>query len=497
MSQDSLTKQTLLLMLGRILPMPLAFCVPIVLARLMSMHEFGVYKQVFMVFAVFIPLVDLGITNSLYYFIPRMREEKDRILLHTILLQGIAGAFLLLVITVWRDLFSEGITGTNSLGVLLPFVVFLAFLWNGSGIIEALLIVEKKSTATAVVVFVSEILRSLIIVGVVAMGGGVAGILYGLISLAFVRGIILFLYSCRQYHLSFSLFERKMLWVQICYAFPFGIAVIISGFTATIHQFVVSRSLSAEEFAIFSVGCFQLPFLAVLVDSVARTSLVRIAELRNNPDAKREIAQLVSRCCRKLWLVLFPVFVFLLIISDSFIVLLFSENYRESVVVFQVFIFVIPVSALLVQQVLRAYQQTTFIMWNNFFCLVITALFCYVGLLLDSLRGVALGFVLGQIVWKSVFIRKICSILQCHSGDILPYGLFVKTAVFTFLAAVPATLWYLWINSFWGRLGGGCLLFWPLLFLLLWRYVLDEEEQQLCSIGYNKCMARLLRFSLR
>ncbi len=484
-------------MIGRVLPMPLAFCVPVVLARLMSMNEFGVYKQVFMVFAVFIPLVDLGITNSLYYFIPRMREEKDRILLHTILLQCIAGSFLLLVITVWRDLFSEMITGTNSLGVLLPLVVSLAFLWNGSSIIEALLIVEKKSTATAVVVFVSEILRSLIIVGVVVVGGGVTGILYGLITLAFGRGIILFLYSRRQYHLSLSLFERKMLWTQIRYAFPFGVAVIISGFTATIHQFVVSRSLSAEEFAIFSVGCFQLPFLAVLVDSVARTSLVRIAELRNNPDAKREIAQLVSRCCRKLWLVLFPVFVFLLIISKPFIVLLFSENYRESVAVFQIFIFVVPVSAILVQQVLRAFQQTTFIMWNNLFCLIITALFCYTGLLFSSLRGVALGFVLGQIVWKSVFIRKICCILQCHSGDILPYGIFGKTAVFTLFAALPAICWCLWFSSFGVRIVGGCLLFWPLLFLLLWRYVLNEEEQQLCSVGYNKYMARLLRFPLR
>ncbi len=66
--------------------MPVAFLVPIVLTRSLSLEEFGAYKQVFLVFTVLLPIIDLGITNSLYYLIPKYPDKKKAVLVNTFLL---------------------------------------------------------------------------------------------------------------------------------------------------------------------------------------------------------------------------------------------------------------------------------------------------------------------------------------------------------------------------------------------------------------------------
>src|SRR5207237_441630 len=60
------------------------------------------------------------------------------------------------------------------------------------------------------------------------------------------------------------LFDRRLFASQLLYALPFGAAMLVAIPQQYAHQYVVSASVSPELFAIYAVGCFQVPVVALL-----------------------------------------------------------------------------------------------------------------------------------------------------------------------------------------------------------------------------------------
>ena len=232
-----------------------------------------------------------------------------------------------------------------------------------------------------------------------------------------------------------------------------------------------------------------MPLLGVVVDSIARTSLVRMSELRNCKNSSEEIVKVVSESCRKLWLIFFPVFVYLFLAAEEFIVVLFTKEYIDSVSIFRVFVFMIPVSAILVQHVLRAFAQTRFILANNILCLVLTVLFCLLGKRFMGLTGVAFGAVIAQIVWRYVFWWRCSSVLKVKMQALIPIDEIIKaTMAVTFLGIcfyVPKIVFD--INSFFTLLY--LFPFFFVCFYMYWKlnYLSEVEKSALVDI-YNKLL---------
>src|SRR6201985_3614168 len=64
------------LVCSRVLSAALTFALPLVLARLLAPEAFGTYKQFFLIIATLQLTGQLGLTQSLYYFMPRGGRER-------------------------------------------------------------------------------------------------------------------------------------------------------------------------------------------------------------------------------------------------------------------------------------------------------------------------------------------------------------------------------------------------------------------------------------
>lgn len=436
MGSPSLTKQAGLLIAGRMLSMPLAFLVPVVLTRKFNVEEFGYYKQLFLIFNVIIPVIDMGITNSLYYFMAKYSEKKNGILLQSIILQIIMCVGFLLCFSIFRDDISRLFTRNETISLYMPLLGLFAISWHLSNILEVVLIIEKRAFAAGVITFTSETARSLSVILVVWLGGGLKALLSALVIVGMIRLMVVAVYLSKKYDLRLELWETKLLKKQLFYAVPFGIAVIINGFVGNIHQYIVSVSASVSDFAVFSIGCFQLPLLGVVVDSVAKTSLVRISELRNEKNSIGKISAIIANACRKLWLLFFPVFVYLFVTAEEFITLLFTTQYVASVPVFRVFIVMIPMSAILVQHVLRAFSETNFILFNNILVLLLSALFCWLGLQLGGIVGIAIGFIVAHLIWKIIFLTRCQNVLSTSLFSLFPIKMLILPTLMAMISGI-------------------------------------------------------------
>src|SRR5205085_1630862 len=74
--------------------------------------------------------------------------------------------------------------------------------------------------------------------------------------------------------------DRTLLRSQLGYALPFAAAVLIEIFQASIPQYVVSYLFDPATFAVFAVGCLQIPLVEFAAGPTSDVMMVRMQENR-------------------------------------------------------------------------------------------------------------------------------------------------------------------------------------------------------------------------
>jgi O-antigen/teichoic acid export membrane protein len=82
-------------MSGRGLGFAVTFAIPVVLARSLTPAAFGTYKQLFLIYATLYTVGQLGMAESLYYFLPAERRGAGPLLANAALVLAASGACLL------------------------------------------------------------------------------------------------------------------------------------------------------------------------------------------------------------------------------------------------------------------------------------------------------------------------------------------------------------------------------------------------------------------
>jgi O-antigen/teichoic acid export membrane protein len=186
------------------------------------------------------------------------------------------------------------------------------------------------------------------------------GTVESLIYAALAQGILQICVLLYYLESRFPGFWRRIDWPmfsrQISYALPLGLAGLLYIAEMDFHNYFVSHQFGPAVFAVYSIGCTDLPLITVLGDSVASVMLPR-ASLLQQQNSNRELLELLSRVARKLSLVYFPVYAFFMAAGHVFIVALFTKRYEASWPVFAVNLTFIPLLIFLTDPVVRAYAN--------------------------------------------------------------------------------------------------------------------------------------------
>jgi O-antigen/teichoic acid export membrane protein len=235
-----------------------------------------------------------------------------------------------------------------------------------------------------------------------------------------------------------SLRIDRQLWAeQWRYAIPFTIAVVIEVVQLNLHQYVVAARFDATMFAIYTVGCMQIPLVDLLATSTANVMMVRMAE---TPPADPDRIRIWHDAVERLALVFLPLSVALAITAQSVIALLYPAAYLPAVPIFTISTALIAIAAFPVDGLLRVYADTRFLIVMNLVRFGIIAGGIGWALSVLDLRGAILITVLAQVVAKVVALGRIRVLLRVPLPRLLPW----RDLAFTVLAAaaaVPPALW--------------------------------------------------------
>ena len=436
----SLKSQSAWLMFAKTIGFGLSFLLPLIIYRRLNQSEAGIYKQVFLVITNATSILPLGVSMSAYYFLSRESHRRPfyitNILLFNFMVGGLAALTLFLFPQILGNLFQdqEMTDLASGIGIVIWINIFSVFL-------EIVVIANQEPRLATVFIILSQLTKTLMLVSVVAVFGTVNAMLYAFAAYCSIQSIILLIYLKSRFVNFWHSFDRQLFASHLKYAIPFGLASILYSLQFDGHNFFVGHQFTPAQVAVYSVGCFELPLLAMLYESITSVLIPRMSHLQLLDD-KREIIELTARATEKLAIIYLPTYVYFFIVAEDFIITLFTESYRASIPIFLVNITLLPFYILISDPIVRAFKQLgRFILILRI--IIVTCLFTtfwygisYFGLVGTITIVVATAIVerliSAYIAWRIIGVKLKDIVLLKNVGKIALASLFAGIITFFF-----------------------------------------------------------------
>ena len=426
------------IVIGRSVGFTAAFAIPIVLSRILDQAEFGTYKQLFLIYATLFGVAQLGIAESLYYFIPRDSGRAGQHVANAVLTLAAAGIACLALLMLSSDPIAVWLSNPHIGAGLLPLGVFLS-LTLLTAPFEIVLVSRGRYSGAALTYAVSDLGRVICVVVPALLIGTIAAVMWGVVAFAVAR-LVAMLWVLRREVLTGFRPQLSMWRGQLAYALPFALAVGVEIVQANFHQYVVATRFDAATFAIFAVGVLQMPLVDIIATSAASVMMVKISA-GGDRDTHTALALWHDTIVR-LSLVVFPLVAFMLIAARDVIVLVFTDAYAASVPIFQLSTVAILPACLCVDAMFRAHAQTRVLVVLNLVRLAAVALLIGGFLTAFGLRGAVAATLCATLLARALGLARIARLLNVRLVELLPWRQLTTTAAFAAVATLPA----LWIH---------------------------------------------------
>ncbi|MFL6213168.1 MAG: glycosyltransferase [Blastocatellia bacterium] len=421
-SQDrsgSLTMRAALYMFAKTIAFLFSFMLPLLLVRRLSQHEFGLYKQVFLVIGTALNILPLGVGMSAYYFLPRERERQGQIIFNILLFYLIMAGGICLLFAL-RPQVVAVIFNSSDLIQYAPLIGVVILLWVISSFLEIAAVAHQELRLATFFVVGSQFTKTALLLAATLMFETVWGLIYAAMLQGALQTFIMLVYLKSRFGVFWRSFKWAMLRKQLAYALPLGVAAVIIGVQSDIDNYFVANRFGAAAYAIYAIGCFQLPLIGIISDSIGSVMIPRVSYLQKF-NRRHEIIEVTARVMRELSAIYFPIYAFLLIMGRDFLSLLFTDQYLASYPIFAINITLIPLAIITsaCDPVIRAYAE------HRFFLLKARVL-------LLTLLIVALWFVTGHygmvgtiataisvnLIERAVTLAKVGRVLHVSRQDL-------------------------------------------------------------------------------
>lgn len=210
---------------------------------------------------------------------------------------------------------------------------------------------------------------------------------YGLIALAAWRHVYLLFFVIRKGIWQFRPdLLRQWLWISL----PLVLYALLAGLNVSFDSWLVGQHYGGDEtqFAIFRYGARELPFVIALSAALGTALVPRVAE-----HLAQALPEIKSKS-RKLFHVLFPVSILLMLTSKWLFPLVFNADFSESVRIFNIFLLVIISRLIFSRTILVGLQDNRVILLFSLIELVANVLLSWWLIREIGLAGVAWGTLL-------------------------------------------------------------------------------------------------------
>lgn len=322
------------LFLATVLGYGIRILLPIALVRILSKQDFGTYNQFFLLEVMIQTVFQMGVIQSLYYFVPRDRENAGGYLVNSLSLN--IAIYSVAYVGIW--FFKAQIAAELGMAIIFEYFwhlfAYTLLVMLNIGLesycaarqdikAASILTIQREVVATLATLAAAVHFRSLSAVFLALIGGRAVTLLIGLAYVHFR------LHGLRSRRYFFGLRE------QVRYGVVLGLGGSVGVIALRMHEMAVSRSYDLETYAVYAAGLKQIPVIQFFSQSVAAVALGQFAMLVKQDDWDG-VRRLWERVLAAMYGVGLPVVALLVAFADPLIRLMFTSEYAQATPIFRI-----------------------------------------------------------------------------------------------------------------------------------------------------------------
>ncbi len=409
----------------------------IVLARILIPAELGTYRQLFLIYTTFSTLMLLGIPQSALFFLPKLRhiESKKEFISRTVNLVTFLAFIFGIAIIVFRGFIAKIFNNPRLDLLLIIYAVYPLFMFV-TQIYSSINLGMKQPSKTIAFTLFSVVTDAVFILGIALLTQNLYYIVIGVMVSALMQ------WAFAQFNL--SVYKTRVTFDPVFYrevfqySLPLGLASIIGMLSIQLDKFVVSGFFTPAQYAVFSIGAMELPFISILTNSV---NAILLPSISGDPN---RLTHIYKAAVRKNALIILPLAMLFFIFAKPLIILLYTDTYAASVPYFQVYLLILPLRIATYGIIFMALNKTRYIMLNSVFILMLNLVLNLILVQLMGMMGAAVATVVATWISVGIYIYWIRKKLSFKLPDLFPFKAILRTLV-AVLTAGLITASVLWI----------------------------------------------------
>jgi O-antigen/teichoic acid export membrane protein len=412
---------------------------PIILARLLTVADFGRYREFLLYVTVLSGIAAFGISSSLLRFVPRDPVSGWRYVNQSIVLTLVGSTLVGVMTLVLNTIFDGALVGQYALPAVIYTWLFVNFdFW------EALWLAERRPFSIWGYTTGRLLARIAAVTVAAALTRDVSVIIWSLIGLETVR-VLLAIHGW---------YGRNRVapqggtgsWAELLrYCVPFGFALILATLNKSLGGLFIAKMLGPVALAQYAIGSYVQPVITVLRNSI---SDVLLGEMAARPrDDKAGVLALFRRSTVVVFILLISSGVLLARFADTLVTTLFSEDYRPAVPIFQLYVLALLRESFDFSIALRTVDRTAPILRSNLIALVLNAGLMLLMLPRWGLIGAVGAFVIARLVEGAYLAQQTLRAFDIGLRDLADWGDLLKSTAAAVGAAVVLYGGF-WTDSF-------------------------------------------------
>lgn len=417
-STQSIREQGAWLLVAKIIGFALSFALPLLVVRYLPLEDVGHYREAFQLITNLVIIMPLGFSMSVYYFLARETERQGSAIFNILIFNFLAGGIACAALFLYPQIVGS-IDQSGELTRLAPRIGVVIWIWIFSTFLEVVAIANQEMRIATGFIILAQFTKTLMMGTAVIVFATVDSLIYTAMIQGAIQSFILLYYLRSKFPGFWRRFDLAFFWKQMVYAIPYGLAGILWMAQNDIHNYFVMYKFSSADYAIYAYGCFEVPLIAMLSESVTSVLLTRMNALQLVGN-REEMIRLTAKAMQKLAFFYFPVYIFLLITAKTFIITLFTEKYEASASVFVINLTILPFSILINDPIVRSFKELGRILLITRI-LVLTSLVAvlYYGLGyfgMTGMIGTAVGAVLLEKFIAQTIVVRVLGVGWHHLG---------------------------------------------------------------------------------
>ena len=313
------------------------------LGWLLAKDQAGQLQKAILVSQIAILGGSFGIQTSLYYFLPRVGEGRQRTLVGQgtgiLALVGLAAAGVVFfgagAIATWM--------GEPQAAALMRAAALAVAAVLPSAAADPLFIATGHARMAAVVAVGSSGLQVGVVAAALWLGWPLEFVFAGIAAASAVRLVAALGFSVAVLPPGrFLRWDGELARMQMAYVLPVGAVSVIDAFSSLLDRTLVARFYGASDYALYVFGATELPLISILVGSLTPVLLPRFSALLKEGD-RLSVLKLFHKAAIRSGVLLFGLFFCFVWIAPQFLSALYSPKYAASAPYFRIYLLLQPV----------------------------------------------------------------------------------------------------------------------------------------------------------